>query len=378
MSGFIDQKRCKNQSLSKINKDQRITSPQHVKHNLTDIINDFKMNQKRTNSSHSKKVINYISTSKKENKIINDIVRSYSTSRPRCDTEINHNKKTQIIKNNYTNNMSKQIINDNIQYNNYKININFDFLSPNRTKNSKTFKKSYQNNYKITNINPSASTFKKNNYKINSLGYLPTNYSVNDNNKNTNYKYIEGENSKKRTTLANKIMKCNKNIELLGIKMLLSSGISPTNHIQNYFRNINCCKNNLKKNQIFYNKTTTNNETKMGFSNNITNINTNIIFNNDNKKYNSKNSKNKINKIEDNNNNINNKLNFTEIFKLNNNSTKLKSSIESNLSKETNTNFDIKVLSDKITSGPEELHFYYIKTIQNGKLCEFIFDKTIK
>ena len=397
INNALDENYLFSPSVQQFKKNKNIPSEPNIKNNTlkSDIIK--KKTKNSTVSKNSLRNNQYSNlTRKKTNEFFQNFLRK-STSRSRQDieTEGNSNKNiSKIINNNFPKNQStkkyynamntfkntgKQKKNRNSNSNSMKRNINlnlnnlynlqeYKYLFSNATKRKKNpssnnmnqkLQAPLQTNYHKIQKNSNSYDNKKNIFnktqtkyyfshnQINTLGNLfttanstYTNTDCNVGNRNN----IRNEINRKYYN--SKIYKDINSINSQGFQLPVRPSVSPNNanHIQNYFSNLHKKQNNKEKKENNKNK---NKECQNKINNNI-NIKRKNEFEenheelNDNANYVNKNN---FDKNENGNNIIN---------------------MEGNLKE--------KIIDDVKNKydGPEEIHYYYVQMIQNGKLMEKI------
>ena len=325
-----------------------------------------------TNSNGSKINIHQITNNEEKNKLLNEVFKNYSTNK-----EYNFiQSKKPLMNINYISN--NQILNNVNSKNIYKktstspsmnsmINTFTNFpTSFNKNKNNQTNIYLSNSNYKnIINLKNSSHISTRNGkHKKNSSSSLINNSSSNNFNNTQNKDNIlllssNNINNQLLNLTSSQFPKNNSNTELLNKKN--NNNNIKTLHHQNFscdfVNNFNSplsastSSNNIGKN--FYNEIFNRFNYK-----NISNLDTNNL--NDNFNY--------IN----NNFQKDGKKNLCNTIKENNNDKKvIKVSLNSN---NYNSNNDNEFCSIKNVDSPEELHFYFINVIQNGKNLENKFD----
>ena len=369
-------------------------------------INHRKNNLKGNDDKECNIIINNNINNEKEknnskNKNLNNINININISKKIISTYYNKSKDKNnfIIKkksiNSIKNSESKEFENSNSKY--YKGNNREDSkkqYSENIVKNQSTniLKKYTNKNSSTNNINGKES---KTSLNLNSLGHFSTNsnmstntnkntnnYTKINNNKNIHINYTsndiysnylkdkENNNKKSQGNAINKIIKENKSMCLSQIQIPNNSSNSP--------RNINSIQNYLKYLHIGQGKNSPQNRgknqklsaTNINFVHNHTENNASETYNNTfNYEYNSAFTQ---------NNYKYNKKNFKEIPKGERRNTKdnienksvLSSKRNKKKSDESFTN-ENKVINEILIECPEELHFFYVKIFQKGKIINF-------
>ena len=333
---------------------------------------------------------------RRTNVLFQNFFRSSSTSRQEIEIEGNNNKNISKLANNnipkkqsakkYYNaltifkNANKQKKNRNSNSNSMKRNMNlnlnnlqnleeYKFLFSNATKRKKNqsgnsnqnvqipLQTDYHKNQKSNNSydNNKVNIYNKNQTKyyfshnqINTLGNLFTT-TANSTYNNTDCNVINGNNIRNDITRKyynSKIYKDVNSINSPGFQLPVKPNVSPNNvnHIQNYF-------NNLYKNQFNKGKKENNIKKNKDYQNTTNNIKT--VEKNE--------SKENHKEVNDSNYFIN-KDNF------------VKNESRNNIINIINVNDNLteRVINDVKNKydGPEEMHFYYVQVLQNGKLME--------
>ena len=302
-----------------------------------------------------------------KNQLLNEVFKSYSTNRP---------------------------INLNHQYKKPNLNLNYVSNGPLLTNtNSKNF-------YKTTSTSPSNSSMYYtyvNNFPINNKNGNYQNYYINSNYKNIikNSTQISTKNvrNKRNQSLTNNNSLNNFNINqnkennlLLSTNLINNTQI--TSQIQKYNTNtdmINKTKNNNNNN--INNKIHHQQNFSSDFVNNISPLSASTSTNNMGKFYNeiykrinytkNNNINNHINSglnSSKKNNYINNYQNDQNAFNTTKESTIGKKIVKGSLNTNSCNSNDFEFFCTKNVESPEELHFYFIHVIQNGKELESKFD----
>ena len=231
--------------------------------------------------------------------------------------------------------------------------INNKSLFNKQTSESKLIRSS--SGYSFANNTGYTNSFLNGNIQYNPLGYTSTGGNLTEN-KIINFSNISGNRTKPKITkkpIMSKITKAKKNIELNGLFHLPMSPMSPhnINSIQDYLKNLyKYYGKNAKKNINTY-------------KNNFASKNKNVFYKEKiitepkDKKYRTKikhdEVNNKKNSVSKNKETKNKKIEKNEQLKTSNN---LQKNFCHNCGKE-----------ERIIDTPEELHFYYVTNVQNGK-----------
>ncbi len=325
------------------------------------IVNLISENQRLITNSNNKRINLPQQSSNNEqqkNQILNEVFKIYSSNR-QVNTN-NHLKKPNINLNYITNN---QVLN-NINLKHYKNTSPSNSSMYNTFANFPTNTKRYSNNSNNKNVFKNSSQNYTRNVK-NKKNSLTNNNSLN------NFNLTQGKEN--NLLISTNIINNKNNNEILN---------STTSQFQKYTSNIDML--NKKKNLIIHNNT---HHHQQNFSSDfVNNFNTplsastsmNNVVNFYNEIYN--------NKLDCSKNNINSGLNNSKgnnyisyqsdqnAFNTTKESTIGKKFIKTLNSNSCNSNNENEFINTKNVESPEELHFYFINVIQNGKELEGKFD----
>ena len=300
-----------------------------------------------------------------KNQLLNEVFKSYSTNRP---------------------------INSNHQYKKPNIHLNYVSNGPLLTNpNSKNY-------YKKTSTSPSNSSMYytyMNNFPINNKNGNYQNYYINSNYKNI-LKYSTQISSKNVRNKRNQSLTNNNSLNNFNItqskenNLLLSTNVINNTQIQSQIQKYNTNTdmiNKTKNNSNVNNKIHHQQNFSTDFLNNFTPLSASTSTNNMGKFYNeiykrinytkNNNINNHINSglnSSKKNNYINNYQNDQNAFNTTKESTIGKKIVKGSLNTNSCNSNDFEFFCTKNVESPEELHFYFIHVIQNGKELESKFD----
>ena len=329
------------------------------------IVNLISENQRLITNSNNKRInlLQHSSNNEQQkNQILNEVFKSYSSNR-QFNTN-NHLKKPNINLNYITNN---QVLN-NINLKHYKNTSPSNSSMYNTFANFPTNTKRYSNNSNNKNIFKNSSQNYTRNVK-NKKNSLTNNNSLN------NFNLTQGKEN--NLLISTNIINNKNNNEILN---------STTSQFQKYTSNIDML--NKKKSSINNNYSHHQQNFSSDFVNNISPLSASTSTNNMGKFYNeiykrinyTKNN-NKINnhlnsalESSKKNNYVNNYQNDQNVFNTTKESTIGKKIAKGSLNTNSYYSNEFEFSSTKNVESPEELHFYFIHVIQNGKEIENKFD----